>query len=270
MPKKREFLKVIVSERLHPAEFEYNGKAKKGKIILALMKAFYKKSDVIVANSKETADEIARITGEETQYIYNPTLSGDYKALAEETVEKEWFDEKLPVIISVGRFSKEKGFETLVKAFEKVQKEVDCRLVIIGDGPLKGELEELVDRIGIADMVWMPGYDANPYKYVSKADVFVLSSLFEGLPNTLIEAIAVGTPCVATSCKSGPKEILLNGEGGYLVNVGDDDAMADALLKTLREPEKSKEMLTKAQNMLWRFTPEEAGRRYIEMIEQGN
>lgn len=268
IPRKRDNLKVIVSERLHPIEFEYNGNVKKGKIILSLMKVFYKKADVIVANSKETADEITKITGEETQYIYNPTLSGDYKRLAEVSVEKDWFEQNLPVIVSVGRLSKEKGFDTLIKAFEKVQKEVDCRLVIIGDGPLRDELEDIADRLGISDMVWMPGYDTNPYKYVSKSNVFVLSSLFEGLPNTLIEALAVGTPCVATSCKSGPKEILLDGEGGYLVNVGDDDAMAEALIKTLNEPEKTKEMLSKAQSMLWRFTPEEVGKSYIDMIER--
>ena len=195
-------------------------------------------------------------------------MTGDYEAKAEEPVEKEWFHQNIPVIISVGRLSKEKGFDILIKAFEKVQKDIDCRLVIIGDGPLKDELEELADELGIAEMVWMPGYDANPYKYVSKADVFVLSSFFEGLPNTLIEALAVGTPCVATSCKSGPKEILLDGEGGYLVDVGDDDAMAEALLKTLTEPEKTKEMLKKAKSMLWRFTPEEVGKRYVEMIER--
>lgn len=270
IPRNREHLKVIVSERLHPAEFDFHGKGKKGKLILALMKKFYKKADVIVANSKETADELARITGEETKYIYNPTLSGNYMARAEEAVEKSWFHEDVPVIISVGRLSKEKGFDTLIKAFEKVQKEIDCRLVIIGDGPLKDELEELAENLGVAEMVWMPGYDSNPYKYVRKADVFVLSSLFEGLPNTLIEALAVGTPCVATNCKSGPKEILLNGEGGYLVDVCDEDAMAEALIKTLREPEKTKAMLEKAQSMLWRFTPDEVGKRYLELIEQEN
>lgn len=270
IPHNRENLKVIVSERLHPAEFEFNGKEKKGRIIISLMKRLYKKADVIVANSKETADELARITGEETRCIYNPTLSENYTERAEEVVEQSWFHEDVPIIISVGRLSKEKGFDTLIKAFKKVRDKIDCRLVIIGDGSLREELEELTESLGIAEMVWMPGYEANPYRYVSKADVFVLSSLFEGLPNTLIEALAVGTPCVATNCKSGPKEILLNGEGGYLVDVCDEDSMAEAIIKTLTEKEKTKAMLEKAQNMLWRFTPDEAGERYLEIVEQDN
>jgi glycosyltransferase involved in cell wall biosynthesis len=287
MPQKRMNLKVILSERLHPAEFLYNGKERKGRVIVSLMKCLYPKADVVLANSKETADEVTRLTGTKVTCIYNPTLTGNYKALAEEPVAQnpaiqnpetqhpatqklaaqDWFASNLPVIISTGRLAPEKGYDTLLKAFALVQQQIDCRLVIIGEGDQRTELENLAQSLAIADKVWMPGYDANPYKYVSKADVFVLSSRFEGLPNTLIEALAVGTPCVSTRCKSGPSEILLNGEGGFLVDVDDAEKMADAIVTVLQNPEKANAMLQKAQEKLDRFTPEVVGRKYLEVIE---
>jgi glycosyltransferase involved in cell wall biosynthesis len=113
----------------------------------------------------------------------------------------------------------------------------------------------------------MPGYDANPYKYVSRADLFVLSSRFEGLPNTLIEALAVGTPCVSTRCKSGPSEILLDGAGGFLVDVDAAEEMAEAIVSVLQNPEDANAMLRKAQEQIDRFTPEVVGRKYLEVIE---
>lgn len=267
-PLNRAGLKLIVSERLHPVEFEYNGKAKKGKLIIALMKLFYKKADIIVANSKETADALTKIIGKKAIFIYNPTLTGNYLELAQEPVEKSWFKEEIPIVISTGRLSKEKGFDTLIKAFAILQKKMNARLVIIGEGEQRKELEALVAKLQLAEKVWMPGYDSNPYKYVQKADVFVLSSLFEGLPNTLIEALAVGTNCVATMCKSGPREILLEGKGGYLVEVKNEYAMADAIYKALVDKQGATAMRKVAEAELYRFTPEEVGKRYLEVIEE--
>lgn len=266
IPKDRRKIKVILSERLHPAEFCYNGKEKKGRVILFFMKLLYKKADAVVANSKETAKEIARITGVETRAIYNPTLTENYEELAQEPVEQEWFQGELPIIISTGRLAYEKGYDTLIRAFDKVLQEMDCRLVIIGEGEKREELEELAKQLQINHKIWMPGYDANPYKYVSKADVFVLSSRFEGLPNTLIEALAVGTPCVSTRCRSGPKEILLGGEGGLLVDVENEEQMAKAIFETLSNREAAGRKLKKAQQMLYRFTPNEVGKQYEDLL----
>jgi glycosyltransferase involved in cell wall biosynthesis len=267
IPKDRKRLKVIVSERLHPAEFAYNGKGRKGKIILRLMKHLYRKADAIVANSKETADEIKKITGQDVRCIYNPTLSGNYLALSHEPVENKWFQEEIPIVVSVGRLAYEKGFDILLKAYAEVQKQCNCRLAIIGEGEKRKELEELAQELGISENVWMPGYDSNPYKYISKASVFVLSSRFEGLPNTLIEALAVGTPCVAACCKSGPKEILLEGKGGYLTPVENVAKMAEAMYAALTNKEESQRRLKAAEAMLYRFTPTETGKQYIELIE---
>ncbi|MGN1167808.1 MAG: glycosyltransferase [Lachnospiraceae bacterium] len=258
--------KLIVSERLHPDEFLYNGKQKKGKIILSLMRLLYRKADVVLANSKETAEAVSKITGCKVRCIYNPTLTGDYEGKANEPVEHPWFREDVPIIISVGRLAKEKGFDTLIKAFAKVNTKLDCRLVLVGDGEEKENLINLAKKLQVHEKIWMAGYDKNPYKYVKKASVFVLSSRFEGLPNTLIEALAVGAPCVATDCRSGPKEILLDGEGGILVKTDDNLEMADAILRVLQNPEQAKCMLEKAMSKLYRFTPDEVGKQYERIL----
>lgn len=267
-PKNRSNIKLLVSERLHPEEFKYNGKFLKGKVIVKLMSWYYKRADAIIANSKETADDLTILTGKTAEYIYNPTLSDNYEELASMPVEKDWFAQDVPIIIGVGRLSLPKGFDTLIRAFNIVQKKMDARLVILGEGDKRKELEQLVEELGLNEKVWMPGYEKNPYRYIKKADLFVLSSLFEGLPNVLIEALALGIPCVSTRCKSGPKEILLDGEGGYLVDVGAVEQMAEAMERTLCDKEKAEQMLEKATSMLYRFTPQEVGKQYLEVIER--
>lgn len=267
-PKNRSGIKLIVSERSQVEELKYQGKALKGKLITGMMARFYKKADVILANSKETAEDLTALTGKMAEYIYNPTLSDDYEKFAEEEVEKDWFHQDIPIIIGVGRLSKPKGFDTVIRAFYKLLSKVNARLVILGEGESRQELEQLVTELGMEDKVWMPGYESNPYKYLKKSKVFVLASLFEGLPNVLIEALALGVPCVSTTCKSGPGEILLDGEGGYLVDVGNADQMADALEQALTNQEETEKRLKRAQEMLYRFTPQEVGKQYLEVIER--
>lgn len=266
LPRRHSNIRMIVSERSHPSGFLKNGTGMKGKVLLFLMRRLYPRADAVVANAKESAEDIEKLVGCKTFCIYNPTLTGDYQAWAKEPVEKEWFYEKTPIVISSGRLSAEKGFDTLIEAIAKVNESMKCRLVLIGDGPERDRLEELVRRHHLDELVWMPGYNSNPHKYVSKASLFVLSSHFEGLPNTLIEALAVGTPCVSTNCKSGPKEILLNGEGGLLVEVGDADGLATAIERMLENPELAEELCNKARQQLKRFTPNEVGKQYESLL----
>lgn len=140
-------------------------------------------------------------------------------------------------VVAIGRLSLQKDFLTLIKAFRIVRNELDMKLVIFGDGELRTELENEVNHLDLVADVYMPGFVANPYKFLAESDVFVLSSRYEGLPNVLIEAVYLGVPCVSTVCKSGPKEILLNGEGGWLVPVGNEFAMANSILSIFDNPE---------------------------------
>jgi glycosyltransferase involved in cell wall biosynthesis len=135
--------------------------------------------------------------------------------------------------LGVGRLTKQKNFPLLIHAFVKVRQKKTCRLVILGDGELRSEIEILINNFGIHDDVLLPGFQENPFAWMSASSVFVLSSDWEGLGNVLIEAMACGTPVVSTDCPSGPSEILEGGKWGRLVAVGDVDSLSKAILDTL-------------------------------------
>ena len=204
------------------------------------MRLLYKDVDCVVANSEGVAEDTRRLTGlpnERVVVIRNPVVTPALDLLAREPVMHPWFHAGVePVILGAGRLTEQKDFSTLIRAFARVRVRRRCRLVILGQGSLRPELENLVQSLGLGDDVWMPGHVPNPYAYMAKSAVFALSSAWEGSPNVLSEALAVGTPAVATDCPSGPREILNGGEFGRLVPVGDDAALAAAILATLDRP----------------------------------
>jgi glycosyltransferase involved in cell wall biosynthesis len=117
-----------------------------------------------------------------------------------------------------------------------VRQHQPARLIILGDGSERPALERLIEERGLQNFVRLPGFVVNPYAYMARAAVFVLSSIHEGLPNVLMEALACGTPVVSTDCPSGPRQILDGGRYGPLVPVGDPEALAEAILTTLNNP----------------------------------
>jgi len=169
--------------------------------------------------------------------IYNPMDLAGFRRLAEAPIDHPWLaDPGAPVIVSVGRLVRAKDYPTLIHAFALLRRRLDCRLIILGEGRQRPKLEALVRRLGLTEAVDLPGHAANPFAYMARARVLALSSVFEGNPNVLIEAMAVGTPCVATDCKSGPRETLGGGRFGRLVPTGDAPALAEALLQTIQGP----------------------------------
>ena len=214
--------------------------SRKGLKQLRLLKRHYPLNDGIIAVSRGAAEDAADLLGlppERIQVIYNPTMSGHIFVRANEPVEHPWLrPDAAPVIMGIGRFEHQKDFPTLLRAFARVRTQMDCRLVILGKGHLRDELLALAAELGIEDQLYLPGFVENPYAWLSKASLFVLSSRFEGFGNALSEALGLGVPVVATDCPSGPREILGDGRYGPLVPVGDVEALAQAMLKTLREP----------------------------------
>jgi glycosyltransferase involved in cell wall biosynthesis len=198
---------------------------------------FYPWADGIVAVSQGVAKDLAKLAHlplERIQVIYNPVLIPKIFEQAKESVNHPWFSPgEPPVILGVGRLQIQKDFPTLIRAFAEVKKQKMSRLVILGSGPEKPHLENLIEELGIQEDVDLLGFVENPYSYMENAQVFVLSSIWEGLGNVLIEAMALGTPVVSSDCESGPAEILDDGKYGHLVNVGDSQAMADSILKVL-------------------------------------
>lgn len=202
-----------------------------------LMGYLYPKAERIIAVSNGVADdlsEIADIDRARIETIYNPVVSAEIDAAARQVIGHPWFDASaIPVIVAAGRLEPQKDFATLIAAFASLRKSRDARLMILGTGWMKESLAEQAKSLGIeADLAFI-GWVADPASYIARADLFVLSSRFEGLPGVLIEALACGCPIVSTDCPSGPREILEDGRYGSLVPVGDVEALAVAIDETL-------------------------------------
>jgi glycosyltransferase involved in cell wall biosynthesis len=226
---------------------------------------FYPWADSIMAVSQGVADDLANVTKisrERIQVIYNPVITTEILSKAKEPVEHPWFAlGQPPVILGVGRLYPQKDFPTLIRAFGEVRKIRPARLVILGSGPEQENLEKLIQELGLEKDVALLGFVNNPYAYMARAGVFVLSSIFEGLGNVLIEALAVGTPVISTDCKSGPSEILANGKYGFLTPVGDSQKMAEAILSVLSGNTKQVD-----SNWLQQFTLEICTAKYLNML----
>jgi len=204
-----------------------------------LARLLYPKADSIVCVSVGIAEDLKKVinTNGNMKVIYNPIIVDKIYQLADETVNNVWFSNpEVSVIIAVGRLVPIKDYPTLLKAFKQVLKNQPARLVILGSGPEKEKLEWLSSQMGLSESIAFMGFQKNPYKYIKKASVFVLSSLQEGFGNVIIEAMACGAPVVSTDCPVGPGEIIENMKNGILVPVGDEKSMADAILKVLNDP----------------------------------
>ena len=204
------------------------------------LRRHYRRADRIFCVSRGVADDMARILRPDTPcltVVPNPVVTPELRQLADAPLNDPWFlNDEPPVVLGVGRLSLIKNFPLLVRAFARVHGELDARLVILGEGKQRASLFELGKQLGLDDVMALPGHVTNPYPYMKRAGLFVLSSLWEGFGNVLVEALACGTPVVATDCRSGPAEILQDGRYGSLVPAGDETALADAMIRTLRTP----------------------------------
>lgn len=210
----------------------------RGRLIPHLMRQYYPWANGIVAVSQGVAADLTRSAGlapERIHLIYNPVVPAELKKKAKEPVGHTWFAlGKQPIILGVGRLEWRKDFATLIRAFALVRKNCPARLVILGEGEQRSELEGLIRELDLTIDASLPGFVANPYAYMARAAVYVLSSVSEGLPNTLMEAMAVGTPVIATDCESGPREILAGGKYGQLISVGGAKELATAVLNVIQ------------------------------------
>jgi len=229
--------RVVINEQNTFSRWKQQLPSLYSQLMPRLLKGFYPWADEIVAVSEGVADDLAQATGiprERIQVIHNPVVTPELQAKAEAPLEHPWFAAGEPaVLLAVGRLTVQKDFATLVQAFARVRRAHPAQLLILGEGEERPVLEALVRQLGLEHDVSLPGFVANPYAYMARASLFVLSSRWEGLPTVLIEALYCGTPVVATDCPSGPREILRDGQYGQLVPVGDVAALAQAIETTL-------------------------------------
>ena len=233
----RSRAKISGSSRVTPFDTYSHARYTKGWFLKHLSRLSFSRADVLSCVSKDMVDQYRLTFGPTTPHIpiYNIIDDIASRERMHEPIEEPWLlDKALPVVIAAGTLAEWKGFDDLIAAFAQVRTE--ARLVILGEGPLRAELEAQVDALGLADCVKMPGHTTNTLAYFARSDVFVLSSRVEGLPNVLVEAMMCGCTPVSTDCPTGPREVLDNGRFGALVAVGDVAALAEAIDHALANP----------------------------------
>lgn len=198
-----------------------------------LIRNLYPKATGIIAVSKGIRENLItdyKIPKNKCFVIYNMANIKGIKEFANEEVNHPWFKENIPIIIACGRLTVQKNYPLLLRAMSLVLKKDRARLLILGEGEERPRLERFAKELGISHNVAFLGFESNPFKYMSRATVFVLSSSWEGFGNVIIEAMACGVPVISTRCPSGPDEIITDGVNGLLVPVGDANALAKAIL----------------------------------------
>ncbi|MBN2492305.1 MAG: glycosyltransferase [Planctomycetes bacterium] len=234
------------------------------------LRSFPRLAHGVIACSTGMAEEIAGITGmprNRIHVLYNPAITEAMARQGTEPVAHPWFAPRPdgapapPVVLGVGRLARQKNFALLIRAFAAVRRTVAARLLLLGEGPERARLEGLVQELGLEDEVSLAGYVANPYAYMARAGVFVLSSSWEGFGNVVAEALAMGAPVVATDCPSGPAEVLDGGRYGFLVPMDDEEAMADAIRRAL-----AGERRGASEEWLGRFKLAEVAGRFLDVF----
>lgn len=234
------------------------GKSIKERIIRWMSFPAYTYADEIVGISEGLYKDIVeniKVKDSKVSTVYNPVKIRDRNKAENKTDGRK--------IVSAGRLVRQKGFSVLISAFETIDREIEADLIILGEGEERENLEELARDLGVWEDVYMPGFVEDPFGHMDAASVFVLSSRWEGFGNVLVEAMACGTPVVSTDCPSGPAEILEGGKWGHLVPVGDEKALAEAVLETLNDPPvESDRLIERAKD----FSVGKIADQYLEVL----
>jgi len=241
----------------------------KDQIVRRIVPRLYPASDQIVSVSEGVADSLVDRTPvdrSDISVLHNPVDVEQIRDRARQPVEHEWVEnDDRDVVLFVGRHARQKNLDGWVRAFEKVvNRNANARAIIAGKGPCRAQVQATVERLGLSDVVSLPGFVDNPYRYMTKSDVFLLSSRYEGLPTVLIECLAVGCPIVSTDCPSGPREILSDGEHGTLVPIDDTNGLANAVCDTLADPPDPDRLRSRADD----FSPKPVFDKYERFLEK--
>lgn len=213
------------------------GKPKYHSVRKILWNWLYAKADKIITLTESTRHDMLeklKLPKDKYMVLANPVIDSSMDTLQEEKITDDFYKTEDKIILGVGRLTRQKDFKTLMKAFSIARDKMSCRLVILGEGEDRKELQDYARELGIERDTFLPGFVKNPYKYIAKADVFVLSSLWEDPGHVLMEAAYLKTPIVSTRCPHGPEEFLSYGKAGELCEVGDAEEMAEHIYKVLQ------------------------------------
>tara|TARA_B110000240_G_scaffold147297_1_gene162844 strand:- start:467 stop:1573 length:1107 start_codon:yes stop_codon:yes gene_type:complete len=259
--------KIICCERISKKRYESN---LKGRIIIFLAKLFYKYSKIVICNSKELSKEFKSISKNlNVIHIYNPTLKSNFKLLSKKFAikSKPFFLKKKPILFSLGRLDFNKNNLMLLKAYNEIKNEINCNIVLMGGGDQKDHLLDYAKKNNFEKNLFIYNFKKNPYPYLLKSDILILTSRTEGLPNVLIEALALKKFVISTKCPTGPNEILLNGKAGFLVKIDDYKDLANKIKIYFQKPKIIKKKKKYFAKSLAQFSPSKSLNKYQEIVD---
>ena len=247
--------KSVGTERNNPYKY------KATKINSFLRKFFYKFCDGYVFQTKKSSlfftDKLKKRDIIIPNAIFNETV---YKLTVPEKREK--------LICAVGRLNEQKRFDILIDAFASIAEKIpEHRMIIFGEGDLRKELEERVSSYSLEERIFLPGTDPEAVKIVNRAEVFVLSSDLEGMPNVLMEAMAMGVPCVSTRCDMGPEELIENEKNGLLVDVGSTQQIAQAMFGIIKNPDLSEKLSSNARELIRTHSIDAISEKWLNFLK---
>jgi len=260
---------IVLSER-NRSDHQYRSTGLRGRTMRRLIRWLYPKADAIVAISEgvKKSLESLGVPPKLVKVIYNPQHLNYIEECASESISLE-LNGRGPILVTIGRLIDQKDHVTLLEAFAQVHEKTDVRLIIIGEGPKRQELEQIARDLAVSQRVCFAGWQSNPFALMKQSNVFVLSSRFEGFGNVIVEAMACGLPVVSTDCPSGPREILKEGEAGILVPVGDRNALAQAIITLLTDSNALNRYKKASAERAADFDVSVIASQYLELLYRG-
>lgn len=246
--------KSIGTERNNPYKY------KSTKFYTILRKLFYRLCNGYIFQTQKSASFFTDCLRESDIVIPN--------AIFNETIyELKPPKEREKIICAVGRLTPQKRFDLLIDAFSELSSKIpEYKMIIFGEGELRNELEAQINKLSLSDKVFLPGTNPEAVKIVNRASLFALSSDLEGMPNALMEAMAMGVPCVSTRCDMGPEELIENNQNGILVEVGNSKQIADAIMSIIKNSEFSEKLSSNARNLIKTHSIDEISSRWLNYL----
>ena len=242
---------------------QYGASARTMRLLSSSTKLLYPLADATVVVSEDAAADLAMISGirrEDLQVVYNPVPAPADIDITPD-VGSMWGGSGKR-ILTVGSLKEQKNHALLIRSFARLRRKLDAKLMILGGGPLLPKLQAEAASEGVAEDVIFPGFSLDPWPFYASADLFALSSDYEGYPLVMIEAMRAGLPVVSTDCRSGPREILGEGEYGALVPCGDAEALADAMAAALAQHHDPARIKARAEQL----SGADTSARYLELM----
>ena len=257
--------KIILCERVPVFENLKKISIIKKNVIKFLIKRLYKKADKIVCNSYGTKNDLNKIIDvSNSVVIYNPVLGDSMLSQSKSTVKDFIFDKRTKYLITVSRIAEERNIIELINIFNLLPNKKNIKLLIIGDGPLLDECKSKVKQLNLENKIHFLGYKSNPYKYLSKSHVYLSTAKWEGMGNSIIEALFFGLYIIAYDSPGGVSEMLKDGKFGSLIPYGDKQKFVSDLIDNLNNSNLKNQDINEHLEL---FKPNNVTKKYIDLIE---